>query len=599
MNEVNDTPHQSASDAAPEHQPRRGWRRALVITTLTAAVATAAVVALTGETDTGQTDATSSVAHENMVTGTVWVANEEGGSLTAIDAATNRVHTTVTGIGGPHNVQVSPDGTSIWAVSGHDAIAAMLDSAELTLHGAVPTGAAPAHVVVTPDGSTAYATNGADGTVTAIDTATMTPVATIPAGAGPHGLRPSPDGRWIYVANVADTTLSVIDTRTNTALGDIAVGESPAQVAFSPDGRFVYASLNGEDAVAKIDVAQRRVVGKVDVGDGPIQTYVTPDNTFVLVANQGTEDRPGTTVSIIDTMKALDASFKLGTLGRPIGVISEDRAAAVGGRIGGQAATIGLELSVENLDDGVSRTLTADVVDEPRLLPELLLASGFEAIDSVLDRVGAGTVEVTYQITGAGMPSSLERKDVFLSTTDIAVYPPWQLAEIVAYLQYNEFTDPKIDQISASMRVTSDLRAIRIEDLTLDSFVYSPGDAVRFTLTLQTFQGERIVRVGELVIPEDLMADDIVVRAYGGPRAIERGEAAETYESLADVIDLIETIPSYETVTVELFAVDPYLSYAEEALYGVGKLTHDYPGYVVYDEREVRGVILSATADSP
>jgi hypothetical protein len=52
-------------------------------------------------------------------------------------------------------------------------------------------------------------------------------------------------------------------------------------------------------------------------------------------------------------------------------------------------------------------------------------------------------------------------------------------------------------------------------------------------------------------------------------------------------------------VTVELFAVDPYLSYAEEALYGVGKLTHDYPGYVVYDEREVRAIVLSAAADSP
>jgi hypothetical protein len=343
------------------------------------------------------------------------------------------------------------------------------------------------------------------------------------------------------------------------------------------------------------------VTGDISLGALGTVTYV--DGSAVIgfghsFLSNGASVFPLTTASIVDTMKAFDASFKLGTLGQSIGVISEDRTAAIGGRIGGEASTIGLELAVHNLDDGTSRTLRADVVDEPRLLPELLLASGFEAIDSVLDRVGAGTVEVTYQIVGDAMPSALERKDVFISTTDIALYPPWQLADIVAYLQYNEFADPKITQISASMRITSELRAIRIESLVLDGFVYSPGDTVGFSLVLQTFQGERIVRTGEITIPEDLMADEIVVRAYGGPRLLERGEEPETLESLADVIELIETLPTYETVTVELMAVDPYLSNGGEALYGVAKARYDYPGYVVYDEREARALLLSSSTDS-
>ncbi|MCX6092013.1 MAG: hypothetical protein NTX23_04000 [Candidatus Bipolaricaulota bacterium] len=341
------------------------------------------------------------------------------------------------------------------------------------------------------------------------------------------------------------------------------------------------------------------VSGDITVGALGTVTYVDGNGVIGFghpFISNGVSAFPLTTATIIDTMKALDASFKLGTIGKTIGVISEDRMAAIGGRIGGQASTIDLELSVDNLDDHARRTLKARVVDEPRLLPELLLSSGFEAIDSVLDRVGAGTVEVTYQITGDGMPSSLERKDVFLSTSDIALYPPWQLAEIVAFLQYNEFADPKITQISASMRVTSELRAIRIESLMLDNVVYSPGDTIQFTLVMQTFQGERIVRTGELTIPEDLMANDLVVRAYGGPRMIEKGEAPDTFESLADVIHLLETIPTYETATVELFAVDPYLSSSGEALYGVAKASHDYPGYVVYDERDVRALLLSPSA---
>ena len=59
--------------------------------------------------------------------------------------------------------------------------------------------------------------------------------------------------------------------------------------------------MNGENAVAKVDVATRNLVGKVKVGVGPIQTYVSPDNRYLLVANQGTEGKPSTTVSILET----------------------------------------------------------------------------------------------------------------------------------------------------------------------------------------------------------------------------------------------------------------------------------------------------------
>jgi YVTN family beta-propeller protein len=75
----------------------------------------------------------------------------------------------------------------------------------------------------------------------------------------------------------------------------------PVQVGFAPDSRTAYVSLNSEDAVAQIDVAAHSVTGRATTGRGPLQVFVTPDGQTLLVANQGTEDAPSTTVSFIDT----------------------------------------------------------------------------------------------------------------------------------------------------------------------------------------------------------------------------------------------------------------------------------------------------------
>ena len=311
--------------------------------------------------------------------------------------------------------------------------------------------------------------------------------------------------------------------------------------------------------------------------------------------SNGASHFPMTTVSIIDTMKSFQASFKLGTLGDTIGTIFEDRSAAIGGRIGPLADTIELSWGVHDLDRGVTKAYEVGLIDEPHLVPELLLATGFEAIDTTLDRIGPGTVEVTYEILGDGMPAPLERTDIFLSSVDIAVYPPWQLAGIVAFLQYNAFDDPKITRIAASMSITEEIKGIQINHLEIDDWIYAPGDTVRFRLELQTYQGEMRIEEGEIVIPEGLYSDYIIVRAYGGPRYLEGGESPPAFVDLADMIDAVESIPSYSQLTVELFAIDPYSPYGD-AVYGVTEVTYDFPSYVVYSEYEVTALLNESQA---
>ena len=264
-------------------------------------------------------------AAAQRIVGTVWVANEDGNSLTAIDAATHEVLSTVTGIDSPHNVQVSPDGTAVWAVSGHNHAVVAIDSASLRVLSTAPTGAGPAHVVLAPDGTRAYVTNAGDDTLSSYDVAGLAAGETpeekfLPLGEGPHGLRPSADGSLLVVANTHAGTVDLVKTADLTVEATIEVGDSPVQVALDPDGRYAYVSLAGDGAVAKVDLAARKVVATVEVSAAPVQLYLTPDGSRLASADQGTDDEPGDSVSVIDvdTMVVTDT---IATGSGPHGVV--------------------------------------------------------------------------------------------------------------------------------------------------------------------------------------------------------------------------------------------------------------------------------------
>lgn len=205
----------------------------------------------------------------------VFVADEEGNTVSVLDAASfNRITAVPVGRE-PHNVQISPDGKLAWVTNnGEQAMPGM--------------------------GKGGHAAMSSGGEVWAIDTASHAVVAKIPVGKHPAHVVLTPDGRFAYVTNGGENTVSVVDTEARRVAATIPVGKGPAQTGFAPDGRLAFVSLSQENKVALIDPAARKVLKKVAVGTVPIQVYPTPDGRTLLVANQGTKQKPGNTVSVID-----------------------------------------------------------------------------------------------------------------------------------------------------------------------------------------------------------------------------------------------------------------------------------------------------------
>lgn len=232
--------------------------------------------------------------------GSVWVADEDGNSLTVLDAATNTVATTLTGLNVPHNVQVGNDDATVYASNNGSNTVVAIDAATYQIRATAPTGPDPAHVIEAPNGKV-YVANSGDGTVSVYQSRSLQPLGRIEIGGMPHGLRAAADGSVIVVANHTAGALNLIDPRTDRVLGAVPVGTGPAQVAVTADGRFAYTGTTQPPSVVKVDLSAREVVGTVAVSAPPVQLYLTPDEATVISADQGTREAPGHAASLIDT----------------------------------------------------------------------------------------------------------------------------------------------------------------------------------------------------------------------------------------------------------------------------------------------------------
>ena len=125
----------------------------------------------------------------------------------------------VTGLDGPHNLDLSPNGHRLWIRShppkakdtGH---VVMMNLATGKVVNSLASG--PFHGGIDLDAPSPYvlSTNIGGDTVDVIDRNALGVITRIQVGAGPHGVRMSPNGRWAYVTATRANELDVINMHT-------------------------------------------------------------------------------------------------------------------------------------------------------------------------------------------------------------------------------------------------------------------------------------------------------------------------------------------------------------------------------------------------
>jgi DNA-binding beta-propeller fold protein YncE len=264
---------------------------------------------------------------------TLWVGNNQGNSLTAIDPATGRPGRTVR-VADPYNLYFTPNGRRAIVVAealnrldfreprtmrlrhslrvpcrGVDHVDFSADGRELLASCEfsghllwvdvarerllrvlrLRRGAMPQDVKLAPDGRVFYVADMGAGGVWVVDAARRRVVRFLRTGKGAHGLYASRDSRQLFVSNRDEGSISLISFATRKVSGKwrLPGGGSPDMGGVSADGRVLWLSGRYHAEVYAIDTRNGRLLARVPVGSGPHGLCVYPQPGRYSVGHTG------------------------------------------------------------------------------------------------------------------------------------------------------------------------------------------------------------------------------------------------------------------------------------------------------------------------
>lgn len=297
------------------------------------------------------------------------------------------------------------------------------------------------------------------------------------------------------------------------------------------------------------------VRGDVSLGALGTVTYVEGNKVLAFghpFMKKGNSNLFMTNAQIYTTVNGLENSFKVGTTGEAVGIINQDRGAGVAGVTGRYPVIVPMRIMVHDTNTGSSRDAAVQIVQDEQLTPVLAATTVFSIIDKTLDRVGAGTARVSYEISGNKAPvESLKRDNMFYTAGNIGELAVAELHESLTMLLSNQFNPVDIIDVKVNISIDSERKTAAITEARAGVAAARPGETVPITVKLKPFRGEPITRIVDFVVPKNQPAGPLTLEVRGGGMIpliyILKGQGLDT-----ELIKLTKKQQSFDEIVAEL-----------------------------------------------
>jgi len=366
----------------------------------------------------------------------------------------------------------------------------------------------------------------------------------VDGAAGPTGVDPLPGGAaryrgltWTDAPEDAATSSATMTPRSAArplglplAAGGLQPALLPAAEALfapvglqvTPGGRARRAPSTRTTEPPRIEpgssVAVDVMRGDVNLAAIGTVTYVDGDRVLIFghpFFQSGEVRLPLSTARITTVMPSLSTSFKLGVPGTPIGTATQDRRAAVAGRLGAVPAMLPFGITVRRTGEQPQR-FRFEAVEDRGLLPQLVSTA---VVNSLLESGGAGAQQTVRWSLRAYRGADVLRVD------DVAAGEA-PLNELLGtfgsplrFLYNNPFERFHLDSLSLDLAIAPGRAQSTLRSASLGRPSVRPGGTLQVQCDLEPWRGPRESRTIELHVPEELSPGRYVLWLGGGSEA--------------------------------------------------------------------------------
>lgn len=219
-------------------------------------------------------------------------------------------------------------------------------------------------------------------------------------------------------------------------------------------------------------------------------------------------------------IKSMKMPFKLGSPLNSKGIITQDRSAGVGGRIGQSPKVVPLEVDVTDRDLNKEQKINAQIIRNEELFQSLASSVIYQAINSTIDRRGGGTAEVEMEIMANNLEEKIiERKNIFYSRRDVASVALRDFSQALMLITQNPFQKINLIDINLDVDIKEKPQVALIRELNVLTDKLEPGKEVELEVTFQPYREEVLVKNYSFTLPEDIESGIASMELVGGLEA--------------------------------------------------------------------------------
>ncbi len=224
-----------------------------------------------------------------------------------------------------------------------------------------------------------------------------------------------------------------------------------------------------------------------------------------------------TDANIISTASGLNAGFKIGVPGNLVGVVTQDRTAAISGVLGRYPSVIPLQVNVTDKQFNTTKSYSMQIAYDEELAATLAATMVYNSIDQTIDRTGEGTAKVSFEImSNAGSGGILKRDNMYYNPQDVGKLAIGEVFQALDILCGNNQNETDIFSVKVNVDVDQTRKTASLIEAIPEKPSVKAGEKVDIAVKLKPYRDNEVILKIPYTVPKHQAPGATMLEVRGG-----------------------------------------------------------------------------------